>query len=183
MVIMHNKEFELLSKDSVIRSIIKFENDSDTHSFLNTLQYCWCLCVFKEDKISLMYRGMIKTEFVKEIDYCQISLIEISVCKRLSSCIVPRNYYHLDLTINLQDGERFHLESDFSGKLLLNILELAKNKHIAIEDKLELKNIVHTIFLDDLYNYFEMNFDRLAEEFELDNPRLDSRDKIQVESV
>lgn len=176
---MKKEDFIKLSKSTILHSIIEFEQETKHKHFVTGSSYISCICAFKENEISLAHYNMIriknKINSTIVIKYSEISLIEISICKRLSPSTLPRNYYHLDLIVNTQEGNKYYLESDLNGKCILNIFKIAKEKNIAVDDKLGLSNIVHTVFFNNLYEYLENNFDELSKKFDLDNPRLNDK--------
>lgn len=176
---MKKEDFIKLSKSTILHSIIEFEQETKHKHFVTGSSYISCICTFKENEISLAHYNMIriknKINSTIVIKYSEISLIEISICKRLSPSTLPRNYYHLDLVINTQDGDKYYLESELNGKTILNIFKIAKEKNIAIDDRIGLSDIVHTVFFNNLYEYLENNFNELSKKFNLDNPRLSDK--------
>lgn len=137
-------------------------------------------CRFTNSRIELMRQ--LTHKMALSIPYSEIERIELFVVRRkwpggsLLSMMIP--YYNMDLIVHIRGQRRNEkrIEIEFPATYAFReIIELLKNSHIFVDDVFGLFRRFQSSedFKEGYAAYFDKNYDSLAYEYGLDNPRID----------
>lgn len=161
-------------KKNIYPSIIFINNEKITTTIIHDLlSYN---CNFKLEDIEIKSASKIKNDNFC-IKYQEIDNISLSLCSRIGSSgqigrtMTPCLVYHIDIIINTKNGSSYTFEVEPTLKIL-NFIKYIKDLNIDLIDKFNIQSLLsNSNNINTFRNYMIDNFEHLAKEYHLDNPR------------
>ncbi len=133
-------------------------------------------CNFKLEGIEVKSANKVKHD-IFDIKYPEINNISLSLCSRIGSSgtightITPCLVYHIDIIVNTKDDLSYVFEVEPTLKIL-DLIKYIKNLNIDLLDKFKIEELLVNVDNISIFNdYMANNFENLAKEYNLDNPR------------
>lgn len=162
-----------MAKNNLFYSILFINSKKVPTSFIPNNPFIFT-CDFSNEQIVIKQTNkMLKKEIT--IHYNEITSAELTVCSRFRGApisMLPSMFYNFNLCICTNKSKyNIEFQAIFYFK---EVIKIFKQHDIIIIDKLNIFNMFtdEQTFNDEFYNYLSKNFNTLAEEHKLDNPRI-----------
>lgn len=161
-------------KKNIFPSVIFINNEKITTAFIHDLLMYNCNFGLKD--ITIKSINKIKKDMFY-IKYQEIDNISLSLCSRIGSSgtigytMTPCLVYHIDIIVNVKDSYSYIFEIEPTLKIL-NLIKYIKDLNINLIDKFNIQSLLsNSNNISTFRNYMIDNFEHLAKEYHLDNPR------------
>lgn len=170
---MRTINYNMLAKTRIFQTIIEI-NGKDQGIYYHKYKPD-CIANFTDNGVSLYATNSLSNSKKKEpfttIDYANLNKVKVSLCRRnygsIAAIIV--NEYHVDLILELADGNSYQLETQ-SWENFTKMVDILKARTVNIEDLLNVYNH-YTKNGNSYIESLDRQFDELAKTFDLSSYR------------